>query len=419
MQLSAFGQKFAAASGISALMDDLGTALSEDPSLLFMGGGNPGRVEAMQSVFLDRLNTLLSDRDKRQQLFGVYQAPQGDRAFRNEMAAFLNRRYGWSLTAQHIAVANGSQSAFFILANLFAGLGASGDNGTLHLPISPEYVGYRDVGLSEPFFTAARPRIERRAKGFFKYHVDLDQSLPTSTRAVCLSRPSNPTGNVVTDAELGQLDALAIAADVPLIIDSAYGAPFPNLVYVDAQAHWNENTILMLSLSKLGLPGLRTGIVVARPDIAEAFARANTVLSLATGTLGPALIGGLLRNDEITDLCAQHLQPFYRQRRDLAVRTLRESLGELPVWIHEPEGAFFLWLWCENLPTDSATLYRRLKERGVVVLPGQDFFIGTGDDWGHRHECLRLSYAGDPATIAAGCVLVADELKRSYAMSGS
>jgi valine--pyruvate aminotransferase len=51
MQLSAFGEKFAANSGISGLMEDLGTALIDDPSLLFMGGGNPGRVEAVQSIF--------------------------------------------------------------------------------------------------------------------------------------------------------------------------------------------------------------------------------------------------------------------------------------------------------------------------------------------------------------------------------
>ncbi len=55
MKLSAFGEKFAGESGISALMDDLGTALSENLTLHFMGGGNPGRVDAAEALFARRL----------------------------------------------------------------------------------------------------------------------------------------------------------------------------------------------------------------------------------------------------------------------------------------------------------------------------------------------------------------------------
>jgi len=397
-------------------MDDLGTALSEDPTLLFMGGGNPGRIEALQQAFSARIEALLADREQRHQLLGVYQSPQGERAFREDLAAYLQRRCGWPVTAEHIAVANGSQPAFFVLANLFAGPQPDGSMGTVHLPLCPEYVGYRDVGIGEPFFTAWQPRIERLERGFFKYHIDFSaQSLPPSTRLLCLSRPSNPTGNVIADAELTQLDRLAASAGVPLVVDGAYGLPFPGLIYGEALPHWNDNTVLLLSLSKLGLPGLRAGIVVARPEIAAAFARANTVLSLACGTLGPALLRDTLASGELDRLCAQEILPFYRERRDLAIAGLRAGLGDLPVHIHAADGAFFLWLWCEGVPVDSMTLYQRLKARGVVVLPGHDFFIGGDPDWRHRHECLRLSYAGDTATIGAGVALVADELGRAYA----
>ena len=58
-----------------------------------------------------------------------------------------------------------------------------------------------------------------------------------------------------------------ITHGIPLIIDGAYGLPFPNILFSEARPHWNENTILVLSLSKLGLPGVRTGIVVAREEI--------------------------------------------------------------------------------------------------------------------------------------------------------
>ena len=50
---------------------------------------------------------------------------------------------------------------------------------------------------------------------------------------------------------------------VPLIIDNAYGTPFPNIIYQGVQPVWDEDMIVCMSLSKLGLPGLRAGIVIS------------------------------------------------------------------------------------------------------------------------------------------------------------
>ncbi len=48
VKLSAFGEKFAGDSGIVELMDDLGSALNENPDMIFMGGGNPGRLQEVE-----------------------------------------------------------------------------------------------------------------------------------------------------------------------------------------------------------------------------------------------------------------------------------------------------------------------------------------------------------------------------------
>ena len=53
----------------------------------------------------------------------------------------------------------------------------------------------------------------------------------------------------------------------PLIVDNAYGAPFPNIIFTEVKPVWNENTILTMSLSKLGLPGTRTAFMVGPPNI--------------------------------------------------------------------------------------------------------------------------------------------------------
>jgi valine--pyruvate aminotransferase len=415
VKLSAFGKKFSSQSGIVELMADLGTALNENPDMIFMGGGNPSRLPEVEAVFQQRLESLMADPDKRHSLFGIYQSPQGDMEFLELIAGFLKAQFGWPLTARNIAVANGSQSAFFVLYNMFAGPMGDGSQRVIHLPLTPEYLGYADVGLSENFFTATKPSIELLDEHLFKYHVDFSRlQLDEHTGALCVSRPTNPTGNVLTDDEMEHLDELARQQGIPLIIDAAYGQPFPNILFADAHPLWNDNVILSLSLSKLGLPGVRTGIIVASEEIIQAYTNANTIVSLASGNLGPAIAKELFRTGEITSLTADCITPFYRQRSQQTVQWFRDSLGELPYRIHKPEGAIFLWLWFEGLPISSQELYERLKQRGVLIVPGHNFFVGLDDDWVHRHECIRVSYAQDEDSVRRGVSIIAEEVARAY-----
>lgn len=416
MKLSAFGTKFSGESGIVELMDDLGSALNDNPDMIFMGGGNPGRLPGVESVFQRRLEAILADPVQRHSLFGIYQSPQGDRDFRVQVAAYLSRQFGWPLTEANIAVSNGSQSAFFVLYNMFAGQMPDGSKRSIHLPLAPEYIGYADIGLCEDFFTATRPSIELLDDHLFKYHVDFSQLQPgDDVGALCVSRPTNPTGNVLTDSEIEHLDAIARERDIPLIIDGAYGLPFPGIIFTNARPLWNPNTILALSLSKLGLPGARTGIIVAREEIIRAYTKANTIVSLACGNLGPALARALFDSGEIQSICRDLITPFYRERSGQTVQWFREGLGDLPYHIHKPEGAIFLWLWFEDLPISSRELYRRLKQHGVLVVPGEDFFVGLDDNWQHQHECIRVSYASDAESVRKGVAIISAEVTRAYA----
>lgn len=420
MQFSRFGQKLTADAGIVSLMDDLGDALRVNPDMIFMGGGNPARIPEMEQVFEAALQATLCDPVETHQLLGLYQPPQGDAQVLDQIADLLSTEYGWPLTRANIALANGSQSAFFVLFNLFAGDYADGTRKFIQLPLTPEYLGYTDLGISTDFFSSVRPEIELLPDGFFKYHVDFKQLKITSqTGALCVSRPTNPTGNVITDEELTHLDELARAHDVPLIVDGAYGTPFPNIVFADATPHWNDNTILVLSLSKLGLPGARTGIVVAKPEVIDAFAKANTILSLACGNFGPALARHLLQDRKILSLSREVVAPFYRARMEHAARVFKQELTGLPCRIHQPEGAIFLWLWFEGLPISSEVLYQRLKARGVLVVSGHHFFPGLAVAWQHSHECIRVTYCQNAAVVEQGAAIIGDEVRRVFAEASS
>ena len=225
---------------------------------------------------------------------------------------------------------------------------------------------------------------------------------------------------MISDLDLKRLATLAQSHEVPLIVDGAYGPPFPNILFRDITPLWDDSMVLSLSLSKLGLPGVRTGIVIARPEIIAAVARMNAILSLAPGGIGPAILCDLLRNGAIIRIAREIIQPYYAARLRDALGQLSLALEGLPYRVHETEGAMFLWLWFPDLPISTRTLYARLKDRGVLVVPGEPFFSGLPRDfgkphWRHTEECIRVHYAQPPRVVEQGFTILGEELRRAYA----
>ena len=415
MKLSAFGKRLTSESGTRLLMDDLGEFVIAGGEIVNLGGGNPSHIPAAQMVFRARMQALMQRDGAFERAIGDYDGPPGDRDFARAVARLLRREQGWKVSERNVAVTNGSQSAFLALFNLLAGPGDDGKTRRILLPLSPEYIGYADLGFTPDLFVSRRSTITDLGDMLFKYGVDfggLDEV--EDIGAICVSRPTNPTGNVVTDEEIERLGAMACTCGVPLIVDNAYGLPFPGIVFGDATLTWDEHTILCMSLSKLGLPGLRTGIVIANEEIIAALGAANAIFCLAPGSLGPALATDLVESGDVLALGRDVIRPHYAERAERALDLLRDGFGGCDVRIHRPEGAFFLWLWMPGLPNGNAVLYRRLKARGVIVVSGHYFFPGLeDDDWPHKHECIRISYADDWGRVERGLAILVEEVRRA------
>lgn len=415
MKFSSFGKGFSSDAGIVQLMDDLGNALSINKSMLMLGGGNPGRIPAVQSLFRQRMHDILDAGDQFERLIGDYAPPQGESRFVAALAGLLERQFGWPLKPENIAITNGSQSAFFMLFNMLAGQDESGAPRRILLPLTPEYIGYADQGVTADMFIANRPAIEHLDDNLFKYHVDFDKlEVGDEVSAICVSRPTNPTGNVLTDGEVTKLMELARRRDIPLILDNAYGTPFPHIIFTDATPVWDDHVILCMSLSKLGLPGARTGIVIANEQVIRALAGVNAIVNLTTGGFGASLTVDMIESGEIISISKNIIRPFYEAKANRAVDRVRRELDGYDFAIHRPEGAIFLWLWFPGLPITSAELYQRLKARGVLVIPGHYFFPGLIDEWKHKHECIRVTYSQSDVVVEQGIAVIAEEVKRAY-----
>lgn len=417
VKFSAFGARFTRPTGAVELMTDLGAAMAADEPPILLGGGNPAHIPAMLAIFRDRFRAVLDDDRDFRRLVADYPDPEGERTFRSALAGLLRRECGWNLGVENIALTAGSQQGFFLLFNLLAGPQVDGGERRILLPLTPEYIGYGELGVTQDLFVSRRPDIEHLPDRLFKYRVDfaaLDGVRDVA--AICASRPTNPTGNVLTDDEIDRLRALSRRLDVPLILDNAYGLPFPQIIFARATPVWDENIILCMSLSKLGLPGLRTGVIVARPEIIAALGAMTAVTSLAVGSVGPVLVRELVASGEIVRLSREIIRPYYEQRAAQAVLWLREALEGCAWHVHTPEGALFLWLWLPQLSITSAELYLRLKARGVLVLSGHHFFPGLDESpqnhWSHRDQCLRVTYARDEDTVRRGIAILGDEVRR-------
>ncbi len=405
---SHLGERIGTGTGIGALMDDLGAALTGDPGMRMLGGGNPALVPEVAALLKESLEGFAAEPSAWLSMLGNYDPPRGNPAFLEALAARFRESLGWPVSPDHLAVTAGGQAAFFALFNLLGGTAPDGRRRRILLPLAPEYIGYADQGLEPGLFGACRPAVERSDPAdprTFKYRIDfaaVDAALAAGDiAAIAVSRPTNPSGNVITDAEVRRLSDAAARSGIPLILDGAYGHPFPGIAFTDAHPFWAPHVILTLSLSKLGLPGIRTGIVVGPPEVVRRISAFTAVTGLANNNVGQRIVLPWIRDGRLLEIGPRWLRPYYDERRRSATAIARAALDRAGVdaALHRSEGAFFHWLWLPSLRIPSRELYVRLKERRVLVVPGEHFFFGLDEPWDHSRQCLRVSYAQPDAVL--------------------
>ena len=417
-QFSNFGRRLCTGSGIEELMDDLGNALaSGGPDIKMLGGGQPAHIPEVNALWRKRMEEIMGASEELEKMLSNYDPPQGNTEFLEAVAELFRQHFGWNLSAKNIAITGGGQTAFFFLFNALAGEFANGARKKILLPLVPEYIGYANQSVGDEIFRAVKPIIEKIGEHDFKYRVDFENlNVDDDIAAICVSRPTNPTGNVLTDDEISRLRSIAEEKGIPLMIDNAYGAPFPNIIFTEATPVWDENIVLTLSLSKIGLPGTRTGIVIAREEIASAVSSMSAIVGLANGNIGQAIMKPLMQTGDVLKLSNEVVRPYYIKKSQQARAWVDEYFdSSLPYRVHLSEGALFLWLWFEDLPITTRELYNRLKKRGVLIVSGHYFFFGVEDEpWKHRDECIRMTFTMDEGQVREGIQIIAEEVLLAY-----
>ena len=404
--LTKFAVQMSELSGARVIMKDVIKTLGKNAEgkVVNLSVGNPLILPALEQLWRDCTTELLNSSEYGR-VVCRYGSSKGYQPLIEAIANDFNCRYGLNLTQQNILITPGSQSLYFYAANAFGGYTIDGDLQKIVLPLTPEYAGYGRVAFTPEALVAYKPILDIDEKQHrFKYRPDFEKlAITQNTGCVIFSRPCNPTGNILSDEEVQKIVALAANYNVPVLIDSAYGLPFPSLNYTSMTPIFGDNILYCMTLSKAGLPGERIGIAIGDPKLIEILNFFQANLCLSSSRYGQAIAAMAIASGALAELSVNVIRPFYQQKLALLEHTFEKLMpDDLPWFLHRSEGSIFAWLWLRDLPISDWQFYQQLKQAGVIVVPGSAFFPGLQEHWSHQEQCVRISLAASEAEIEVG-----------------
>lgn len=308
---------------------------------------------------------------------------------REAVARHQQRHYGIDLDpATQVVVTTGATEG---IACALLGLVDPGDEVVLLEPYYDSYVAMLQVA------GAVRRPVTLRAPDF-RLDVDaLRAAVHDGTRMILLNTPHNPTGTVLTEAELAVVAELAVRHDVLVVTDEVYehltfdGRRHVPLATLPGMA---ERTLTLSSLGKSwSLTGWKVGWATGPAALVDAVLAAKRWTTFTSGApLQPAAALALDEADDFPRDLARDLE----HRRDV----LCEGLAAAGLAPRRSEGTYFTLTDVAHLGwADGAAFCAALPERaGVVAIPLQGFH----DDADAGRHLVRWAFCKDEPTLVEG-----------------
>jgi aspartate/methionine/tyrosine aminotransferase len=233
-----------------------------------------------------------------------------------------------------------------------------------------------------------------------EWALDLDamkKRITPRTKAIIVNSPSNPTGAVISGADLDAIAGLGLL----VISDEVYAA----IHYGSAPPTMlgrSKAVIVVSGLSKShGMTGLRMGWAIARADLMAPIVRAHQYIATCASVFSQRLAELIFENRGWNEQWLDSMREQFREQRDIALSAAEQQLH---AGIAPPAGAFYLFV---PVPTcDTEGLARSLAtEAAVLAIPGVAFGR-SGEGF------LRISYAAPPEVIMNGIQRIGSYLEQ-------
>lgn len=311
-----------------------------------------------------------------------YTANAGLLELREEIAKYMERDFCVSYNPEsEITVTVGASEAIDIA------LRAILDPGDEVLVVEPCFVSYA------PLVTLAGGvpvSVQALKENDFKVSDwQLENAVTERTKAIMICSPNNPTGSMLDKVGMQKIAEVAKKHDLLILSDEIYAELVYDELYTSFAAleGMRERTILVSGFSKdLAMTGWRLGFVCAPAEITEGLLKIHQYAIMCASTM--AQYAGLegLKNGR-TDVA--EMRKSYRQRRNFIV----QSLNEMGLSCHNPEGAFYTFPSIESTGLSSEQFAKKLLQtEKVVVVPG-GAFGSSGEGY------VRCSYATSMAQL--------------------
>ena len=317
-----------------------------------------------------------------------YGEPNGYAPLREGIAHILASQ-GLQTHPENILITAGSQQAIFLASQVLLK-----PNDTIIVE-NPTYsaaidlfrtLGYQIVGV--PMDNQGM-QVDQLEKLLQQHHPKLIYTIPNF---------HNPTGTCLSSARRRQLIALAERYNVPILEDDFVGDlryeghAQPSLKALDP----GGQVIYVSTFSKMLVPGLRVGFIVADGPVYESLLNYKRLSDLATSTLIQRALDAFVTVGRYQTYLHRSCQIF-RKRRDTMLKAIDHYLPN-NISFEVPSGGLFIWLRLPNSISADELLPLACKE-GTAFMPGKYFFTEnlTGDEW------IRLNFVSQSADdIEAG-----------------
>ncbi len=319
-----------------------------------------------------------------------YTVALGIPGLRQRIAEHYRTAYGVTVPVERIIVTTGSSGGFLLS---FLGAFDVGDRVAL---AAPGYPAYRNI-LSA--VGVAPVELVTEAEHRFQPTPELLEALDAPIDGLIVASPSNPTGTMLSPAELAALAGYCQERGIRLISDEIYhGITYGMRATTALQA--SDSAIVINSFSKYySMTGWRLGWIVVPEDLVRAVECLAQNLFISPPSLSQhAAIAAFDCTGELDANVAR-----YAASRELLLEALpRAGLDRLA----PADGAFYIYADVGHLTDDSQEFCRRmLAETGVAATPGVDFDPGRG------HGTVRFSFSGPTEDMAAAADRLYDWLR--------
>ncbi|MDK1493279.1 pyridoxal phosphate-dependent aminotransferase [Sinorhizobium sp. 7-81] len=308
------------------------------------------------------------------------------------------RRRRADVTAENVLCFPGTQTALFAA---MLGLVEAGDAVLVGDPLYATYEGViRSTGAHQ-VLVPLKPEF-----GFHMRAEDLEKAITPECRVLLLNTPHNPTGAVLTAAEIAAIGEVARRHDLwmvcdevyeELVFDAEFASPFDNPGLA-------ERTVVVSSISKShAAPGFRSGWAVGPVEFTNRLLPISETMLFGVQPFIADMTAYALTHEIET---AKRMRETYKRRAGRIADRLAHAPG---VFVLPPEaGMFTLIDVADTGLSGEAFAWALLEEEGVAVMPGSSF----GEE---AQNFLRVSLTVPDADIDEACRRISSLAERLIA----